>query len=227
MKKQFLILDTETADLTGSVYDVGYVVCDRKGTISREYNALVREVFTDAKRMMGAFYAKKIFTHYADMLQTNAIRMMPWIEIIAQLNHDIAESGATVLCAYNAGFDVRVMRATHKMLGHTGHALQHRMEILDLWQFACETKLRQTDYIRMATENGWMTKNGNLSTGAEFAFRYITRNGEFEESHTALADAKIEAVILAECLRQKKRIPYGVCDNSPWKLVAARAAEVK
>ena len=222
--KTYLILDTETADLSGSVYDVGYVIVNRKGEILREYNALVREIFTDGKRMMGAFYASKIFSHYAHMLDAGTIHLEPWQEIVAQLNHDIHESGAEVICAYNAGFDFRAMRATHEMLGYSDYVLGYTMQFLDLWQFACETKLRQTDYIRIAREHGWITAKGNVQTGAEFAYRYITRNYEFAEDHTALSDAKIEAAIFAECMRQKKRIPYGVIDNMPWRLVQEKAA---
>ena len=222
--KTYLILDTETADLSGSVYDVGYVIVNRKGEILREYNALVREIFTDGKRMMGAFYASKIFSHYAHMLDVGTIHLEPWQEIVAQLNHDIHESGAEVICAYNAGFDFRAMRATHEMLGYSDYVLGRTMQFLDLWQFACETKLRQTDYIRIAREHGWITAKGNVQTGAEFAYRYITRNYEFAEDHTALSDAKIEAAIFAECMRQKKRIPYGVIDNMPWRLVQEKAA---
>ena len=49
-----MVLDTETCDLQGSVYDVGYTICDKHGTVLKSYNALAREVFTDASRMMGA-----------------------------------------------------------------------------------------------------------------------------------------------------------------------------
>ena len=59
-----MVIDTETCDLQGSVYDVGYTICDKHGTVLKSYNALAREVFTDASRMMGAFYAKKMFTHF-------------------------------------------------------------------------------------------------------------------------------------------------------------------
>jgi len=64
-QKIILTLDTETADLTGNVYDVGYIIHDKNGAILTSYNALVEEIFTDAKKMMGSFYAKKLFTHYA------------------------------------------------------------------------------------------------------------------------------------------------------------------
>ena len=217
-KNVFLVLDTETADLTGAVYDIAWVICDKNGNIIREFQALVDEIFTDADRMMGAFYAKKIFTHYAAMLDTSETRLMPWEDIVATLNADIAECGVTVVAAYNAGFDTRVIASTHKMLGYAGKVLENPVKILDLWQFACETKLSQKAYKRIAREQGWISPKGNIKTGAEFAYRYVSANYGFVEDHTALSDARIESVIMAECFRMKKSIPYGVMNAHPWRL---------
>ena len=47
-KNIFLILDTETADLSGAVYDVGYTIATKKGDILAERNFLVEEIFTNA-----------------------------------------------------------------------------------------------------------------------------------------------------------------------------------
>lgn len=226
MKNQniFLVLDTETADLTGAVYDVGYTITTKKGEILCERNWLVKEIFTDAQKMMGAFYARKLFTHYAPMLESGEIRLTPWLDIVAQINADIAEFGVTVICAYNAGFDFRVMSATHKMLGHTGRALAAPLQTLDIWQFACETKLSQKQYRSIARENGWVSPKGNIKTGAEFAYRFITRDFQFVEDHTALSDARIETAILAECFKMKKRVPYGVINAQPWRIVNKKVA---
>jgi len=226
MKTQniFLILDTETADLTGAVYDVGYTIANKKGEILAERNWLVEEIFTNAEKMMGAFYAKKIFTHYAKMLDAGEIKLTPWLAIVKQMNQDVADFGVTVLAAYNAGFDTRVMKATHKMLGYTGKALEKPLQILDLWQFACETKLSQKQYRNIAIENGWVSPKGNIKTGAEFAFRFITRNYEFVEDHTALSDARIETEIMAECFKMKKRVPYGIMNAHPWRIVNKKVA---
>ena len=46
------------------------------------------------------------------------------------------------------------------------------------------------------------TESGNYSTTAEALFKYIDKNIEFEEEHTALADTTIEAKILFECIRR-------------------------
>ena len=226
MKNQnrFLVLDTETADLTGAVYDVGYTIATKKGEILCERNWLVKEIFTDAKRMMGAFYAGKIFTHYAGMLERGEIRLTPWLDIVAQMNADAEAFGVTVICAYNAGFDFRVMKNTHEMLGNSGKVLSRGFEILDLWQFACETKLSQKQYRSIARENNWVSPKGNIKTGAEFAYRFITRDYQCIEDHTALSDARIETAILAECFKMKKRVPYGVINAQPWRIVNKKVA---
>lgn len=218
-KNIFLILDTETADLSGAVYDVGYTIATKKGDILVERNFLVEEIFTNADKMMGAFYARKIFTHYARMLNDDEIGLTPWVCIVDQINKDIADYDVTVVAAYNAGFDTRVMASTHKMLGNTGKVLQHPCKLLDIWQFACETKLSQKQYVNMARENGWVSPKGNIKTGAEFAYRFITRDYQFIEDHTALSDARIETEILAECFKQRKRVPYGKINAQPWRLV--------
>jgi DNA polymerase III epsilon subunit-like protein len=52
----------------------------------------------------------------------------------------------TLFAAYNAGFDFRVLKQTHADLGGEGAILQNAVKVLDIWQFACETKLSQKQY---------------------------------------------------------------------------------
>jgi len=219
MKNTFLVLDTETCDLSGSVYDVGYTICDKYGNILQTRNALVREIFTNGKKMMGAFYAKKLFSHYAPMLESDDIKMETWETITGWMNQDIADFQVTVICAYNAGFDFRVMNATHRMLGYTGKVLNAPLKTLDLWQFACETKLSQKTYKKLATKKGWVSPKGNIKTGAEFCYRFCSGEWGFIEDHTALSDALIETKILADCMATKKKIPYGKINQQPWRIV--------
>ena len=224
-KEMILVLDTETCDLSGSVYDVGYTIADKKGNIAVTRNWLVAEVFTDAKRMMGAFYAKKMFTHYARMLNDGEVKLAEWAYIVEAIQTDCEAYKVTTVAAYNAGFDFRVMGATHKMLGYTGKILPQGVKMLYLWQFACETKLSQKAYKKMALENNWVSPAGNIKTGAEFAYRYTTQRPEFIEDHTALSDALIETQIMAACFAQKKRVPYGIINAQPWRIVNAKPVE--
>ncbi len=218
-----LVLDTETCDLTGSVYDVGYTITNKKGDILTTYNALVREIFTDAKKMMGAFYAKKMFSHYAPMLDDQLVKMAAWSEIVERIRSDIAEFNVTTVAAYNAGFDFRVMAATHKMLGNSDNVLLEKIKVLDIWQFACETKLSQKSYKKLAISRGWVSPAGNIKTGAEFYYRYTSKDHDFIEDHTAQSDAVIDTQILDACFAQTKRVPYGIINGSPWRLVNAKA----
>jgi hypothetical protein len=221
MKQVILTLDTETADLTGNVYDIAFAVHTKDGTILETYNALVDEVFTDAKKMMGAFYASKLFTHYSKMLADGRIGFAPWWAIVAEIQRAIDEHSVTTIAAYNLGFDRRVMRNTHRALGYDGAICPSGLQQLDIWQFACETKLSQATYKKLALDSGWVSSAGNIKTGAEYAYRFCSGDFGFIEDHTALSDALIEVEILAACFATKKKIPYNIVNASPWRIVNA------
>ena len=221
MTKKILILDTETADLTGSVYDLGFVITDRTGAVYQTYNALVEEIFTDSKKMMGAFYASKLFTHYSKMLANQEIGFASWLQIVEAIQKAIEEHAVETIAAYNLGFDRRVMRNTHVALGGTGAICPAGLKQLDIWQFACETRLSQATYKKIARENGWVSSAGNIRTGAEYAYRFCSGDFGFIEDHTALSDCMIEKDILVSCYATKKKIPYGVVNAHPWRIVNA------
>lgn len=221
-KLTYMVIDTETCDLEGNVYDVGFTICDRKGTIKIEYNALVEEIFTDADKMMGAFYAKKLFTHYSPMLQNDDIALVPWIDLIDHVDYCANVYDVDVVCAYNLAFDRRVLSQTHKTLGFTGKIFSKPMRQLDIWRFACETKLSQAGYRQIAESEGWVSNAGNIRTGAEYAYRFCSGDFGFIEDHTALSDARIETRILADCFSTKKRVPYDDIKDKysahPWRI---------
>jgi len=214
----FMVLDTETCDLKGHVYDVGYTITNKRGEILSEYNALVSEIFTDAEKMMGAFYARKMFSHYAPMLDSGEISLVSWADIVANIQADVSVYNVNVLSAYNLGFDRRVMGQTNELLGN-GSIFQSPIKQLDIWQFACEAKLNTATYKQLANEQGWVSAAGNIRTGAEYAYRFCRGDWGFIEDHTALSDARIETAILADCFSAKKRVPYGIVNAQPWRIV--------
>ena len=55
MKNVILVVDTETVGLEGHVYDIGWVITNKRGEVLAERNWLVLENFTNPQRMMGAF----------------------------------------------------------------------------------------------------------------------------------------------------------------------------
>ena len=220
--KTIMVLDTETVGLEGHVYDVGYAITNKRGDIALERNWLVEENFTNPKKMMGAFYADKLFTHYAPMLERGEMVRLPWMDIIEQLRSDIMEFDVDVVCAYNLAFDRRVIRQTPELLGDGSKVLPQMVDLLDIWRFACETKLSQVAYSRIARAQDWVSDAGNIRTGAQYAYRFCSGDFGFIEDHTALSDARIETEILAECFRQKKRVPYNQIKDkysaTPWRI---------
>lgn len=218
-KNIILTLDTETADLSGNVYDLGYIIHDRAGNELTRFHALVEEIFTQPKIMMGAFYAKKLFSHYAPMLDRGDIKMQSWQFIIDRLRSDIAEYNVSTIAAYNIGFDMRAVNNTHRSLTGEARVLKSPCKILDIWQYACEAKLNNRNYKKIAESLGWISPAGNIKTGAEFAYRFCSGDHGFIEDHTALSDCQIEVEILRQCFATKKKIPYGKYNQAPWRIV--------
>lgn len=91
--------------------------------------------------------------------------------------------------------------------------------IIDIWAFACFTLFQTPTYKKKAVECGWFSQAGNFTTNAETAYRYIIGNDVFDEDHTALSDAIIEAEILAYIFKHHHvTVPYGLYVN-PWQKV--------
>ena len=218
-KKMVLTLDTETASLVTDVFDVGYTIADKSGNVVCERSALVREVFSNQRKMRKAFYYDKVFTEYLPMLERGEIVIRPWMDIVAMLRADIQEHGVNVLSAFNLGFDKRVMTNTHKEHGDGRPVLPRKVDLLDIWLFSCQVKINTQGYKTWARATGAVSPAGNYRSNAESVYRYVMGLDSFEEKHTALADARIETEILASCFRRKRKIPYNVLIGNPWKLI--------
>ena len=76
--------------------------------------------------------------------------------------------------------------------------------LIDVWGLSCRYLLNNDEYRQQCIDNGWTTASGKyFSTSAESAFRYLSKNAEFIESHTALEDVEIESEILAKIIGKK------------------------
>lgn len=84
--------------------------------------------------------------------------------------------------------------------------------LFDIWALACEHIMDSDEYRGYAWDEGWVTDSGKYyKTSAEVAYRFISRNREFVEAHTALDDAEIESEILASIIRKdKKKLKMGI-----------------
>lgn len=230
-KNYYLIFDTETAgeeengDLIKHIYDIGYTIAT-KNEIVKKRNFLVQEIFTDIDEMKKAYYYSKM-PLYLQMLNDKKISIVPFAEIVKQLQEDIKTYNVKFACAYNIGFDLSAFMETTELIYpnkfkmlfaqtksgkwrpdkeqfFNRYIANANLEILDIWTMACQTLCSQKTFQTYYLEE---TAYGNIKSNAEIVYNYITdQDGLFEEDHTALSDSIIETEILQRILRNNKKL---------------------
>lgn len=77
--------------------------------------------------------------------------------------------------------------------------------LFDIWGMACDRLLNRVAYKNLCLDLGMITNSGDFfKTSAESSYRYLREEYDFDEAHTALADAEIEAYILSKILHYGK-----------------------
>lgn len=84
--------------------------------------------------------------------------------------------------------------------------------MFDIWGLACRYFLNNDEYKQMCLDNEWKTASGKyFKTSAETAFRYLSKDMEFIESHTAIDDVDIEAQIFSTIVKKSlKNLEIGL-----------------
>ena len=219
------VLDTETATLWGEVFDFGIVIVNSAGTEVARYDAIVKEVYESVKLMEKAFYFSKVDSFYEPNLRCERMVKKSWRTICVEVSALCAKHRVNVVSAYNLAFDRRVITATNKK--YNGFSMFPKgTKELCLWKYACETKLQSPAFEEFAVQNGFVSPAGNLRTNAEVAYKFMTGNVKFAESHTALDDALIELELLKLLMEHDKNLPYGV-GGATWQLVNSDKEKVK
>jgi len=231
MRKEFLmVLDTETANTIEQPipYDLGYVICDRKGNIYVRRSFVIAEVFCDMKDVMkSAYYAEKIPQYWEDIKSGKRKLASVWT-VRKTFVADMKEYGVKKVGAYNMAFD---KRALNNLIRYTSKSwlrwyFPFGTEFFDIWNCACELLLARKSYIDFALQNGLVSEKDNILTSAECAYRYITKNMDFSEEHKGLDDAEIEVAILAECYKQHKKMDTSI-NTACWRKVQRKRKELE
>lgn len=228
--EKYLVLDTETCNTIEQPipYDIGWAICDKWGNVLVERSFIVAEIFLDMKDVMkSAYYADKIPMYWGDIKQGNRTIKRMW-EIRKIMKDDIKNFHVKKICAYNMAFD---KRALNNLVRYVSKSFLRwwfpfGVEFVCIWHCACQVLLNRKTYIEFAEKNGLISDCGNIKTSAECAYKYITDNIDFEESHTGLEDVKIEIEILRECFRQKKRMDKSI-NTSCWRMVQNKRKEIE
>lgn len=202
-----LIIDVE-ATRNKMVYDFGACVIDEHGCIVREYRAIVAEVWHGmADQMATAHYAEKLPAYYAEQA-SGSLQVLPLCVIRGDVLEMIAEYGITQVWAYNASYDRDALNLTTDKVsnGLMFYFMPDGVEWMDIYHLASARVCNKRKYYRWALENPeqGLTEKGNLATGAEPVYQYLTDNVNFTEDHTALSDARIESLILWRILASRK-----------------------
>ena len=230
MDRFVMVIDTETANSVEQPlpYDFGWAVVDTEtGEIVRKYSYVCAEIFLDKKLMEQAYFAEKI-PMYWDDIQTGKRQLKKLLNIRKEILNCLKTYNIKQVCAYNMNFD---KRASHNDIRYiTSSKLRwffpYGVEFVCIWHMACTSFLNTSDYVNFATTHGFVSKAGNIQTSAEVAYRYLTNNTDFVESHTGLEDVEIEAAILMNCLKtgdeNMKMNPYSAC----WQIVQKKRKEM-
>ena len=223
------IADSETANFVNSPlpYDFGYTIVNpRTWEIIKARSFVIQEIFMDKNLMSSAYYAKKVPQYWEDIKAGK--REMKRITTIKRIvAEDFKKYHVTMVGAYNMAFD---KRACNNGIRYTTYSafrwfFPYDVEFFDIWHGACSSFLRSKHFINWATKNGYVSPKGNIQTTAEVAYRYITKNTGFEESHTGLEDVLIELEILKKIYRCKMKFDFTVV-GSPWRIVQEYSEEM-
>lgn len=214
--KYRIVIDTETCPVDTEfegvspynmwVYDAAWAVVDKRGSVYKTRSFVVDEIFNhETELMQSAYYAKKIPQYKKEIAQGLRI-VASFYEIRQALLEDIAEFEVTEIYAHNMRFDYGTLNNTQRWLTKSKfrYFFPYGMEICDTLKMSRQVIGKMPTYRKFCEENGYLTKNGQLRFTAEILFRFISKNNDFEESHTGLEDVMIEKEILAYCFKQHK-----------------------
>jgi len=207
-KKYYMILDTETTSNAKTVYDIAYTIIDRKGNIIEQANYLVKEII-EHPFLLGIlkrdkFSSRKYRETYAERYANEKKIVLPFLKIRQNIRRAIRNYNCPVI-AYNVAFDYEALTNMAKDLGKQSFFTK-TTQIWDLQNIALYILCNSCLYTVFCDENNFVTDKGNRKCSAEIVYRYITRNLEFEEAHTALADTEIEAEIFIACVNRRKKM---------------------
>ena len=228
-KKYFIVLDTETCNTIEQPlpYDLGWVVCDRKGNIYERRSFVIAETFLGMRDVMkSAYYAEKIPQYWEDIKNNDRVIKGMW-DIRKDFIADMKKYNVKKVGAYNMAFD---KRALNNLMRYVSKSFcrwwfPFGTEFFCIWSMACQVLLNRTSYIKFALKNGLISSTDNVQTSAECCYKYIRDNIDFKESHTGLEDVLIEVEILAECYRQHVKMDTKI-NCACWRKVQRKRKEL-
>ena len=217
MKEFKLVFDCETTntprDETGNldvssaqVYDLGCSVIDDEGKVYEEKSFINTDVFYNKDLMSNAYFYDKI-PQYRKEIASGVHNLVNSWQLWREVKRLIDEYHITTIIAHNSRFDIAALNATirYQTKSVKRYFFKYGIEVKDSMWLAHRTICKTEDYKKFCMENNYMTnhKKPQVRKSAEVLWRYFTKDNTFEESHTGLADVRIEREIFLRCLRME------------------------
>lgn len=192
------VFDTETTSLDKPfVYDIGYIIYDTDTNISLvKRSFVVEQVWHNLELFSSAYYASKRPLYIAGM-RSRAIILEKFGYITQQMCRDFKAYDVQGAYAYNSDFDEKVFAYNCDWFKCINPF--DTIPIFDIRGYVHKKIAFSDPYQKWAEANEAFTESRNYSTTAENVYRFLTGDDNFEEAHTALADAEIELEILLYC----------------------------
>lgn len=204
MTKSYRVVDTETVQSPTNgnlVWQIGWVDVEN-GIVVDAYEYIVGDVYYRCEK------SDRFYKDYDAQIENGSAKVLRFSQIRDIFN---ATLKGKYCYAYNARFDREALNNTTYILSNNmvdNFFKNEKTTWRCIMRGAAQTFLKTNIYRRWARENKLMCKDGIPRLTAEAAYRYITKDNSFVESHTALDDSRIEAAILDKVLRYHKKINW-------------------
>ncbi len=221
-----LVLDTETANTIQKengldmsnvlMYDCGWAVVDTKGNIYETASYVNKDIFFDEQDLMkSAYYSKKI-PRYLEEIADGTRQVASTYQIRKAMLETIEKYNIKEVAAYNARFDDNALRVIQRYCTSSKWRYWFPFDSVEVWDIMKMTQdviCKMPTYRKFCEENNYFTANGQLRKTAEIVWKFISKNPDFEESHTGLEDVLIEAEIMWYCYKQHKPMRKALYEN--------------
>lgn len=193
-----IVFDTETTSLEKPFcYNVGYIILNvDTGRVYAKRDFVIEQIWHNLALFSSAYYADKR-EHYVTAMKARKTKMTKFGLCMRTLQADINRYNVKFGYAYNSSFDEKVFNFNCDW--YKVNNPFDTVQVLDIRSFAIERIGKTFEYKQFCETHELFTESGNFSTTAESIYKFISRNSDFIESHTALADSEIETEILLYC----------------------------
>lgn len=196
---KIVVFDTETTSLQKPFcYNIGYVIYDAEiQEVLLQKDFVVEQIWHNLPLFTTAYYADKRQL-YISAMRAKKARLEKFGYITQEMIRDFKQYEVKQAYAYNSPFDDNVM--TYNCDWFKCINPFDNIPIYDIRGYVHQSIAQEQRYKDFCDEIKSYTESGNYSSTAETAYKYITKNRDYVEQHTALADSLDELQILEYCI---------------------------